>query len=262
MSQASSRSLRVFVVTEDDPLYVVRFFEVFLAEYPRDRLDLVGATVSRAFHEPMVKTAIRIWRFYGTFDFLRLLVEWIWAKLRRRSIKSLTREAGVTLIHTTSVNDPAFVERLSQMQIDVLVSVAAPELFKERLLSVPRLGCINIHSGRLPKYRGMMPTFWQMLSGEPSVTVTIHEMAAKLDAGGVIATREFPLHAKDSLHRVIVGTKRAGGQLMIETLLRFDPETGRRPAATPIDVKSGSYFKFPDPESVRRFRARGHRLLG
>ena len=262
MDELPTTKLRVFVITEDDPLYVIRFFEVFFAEYPRNRIDLVGLTVSRAFHEPIVKTARRIHRFYGTVDFARLLSRWFLAKLRRRSIATLTRDVGVPLIQAASVNDPQFIQRLAAMQIDVLVSVAAPEVFKPPLLATPRLGAINIHSGRLPKYRGMMPTFWQMLSGEATATVTIHEMAERLDAGGVLATFEFPLHARDSLDRVIVGTKKAGGRLMIETLMRFDPVTGRRPPATPIDVATGGYFRFPDPDSVRRFRARGHRLLG
>lgn len=262
VTDSPSSKLRVFVITEDDPLYVVRFFEVFLTEYPKDHIELVGVTVSRAFHEPILRTARRIHRFYGTIDFLRLLSRWVLAKLRRRSIATLIRGVGVPLIHAASVNDPDFIRRLAEMRIDVLVSVAAPEVFKASLLATPRLGCINIHSGRLPRYRGMMPTFWQMLSGESVATVTIHEMAERLDAGGVLATHDFPLQDRDSLDRVIVGTKRAGGRLMIETLTKFDPVTGRRPSSTPIDVATGSYFRFPDPESVRRFRARGHRLLG
>ena len=73
MSDSSTGPLRVLLVTENDPLYVRQFFDVFFAELPRDRVDLVGVTVSRAFHEPLLKTARRVHRFYGTVDFLRLL---------------------------------------------------------------------------------------------------------------------------------------------------------------------------------------------
>lgn len=75
------RRLRVHVITEDDPLYVVRFFEVFFADLPRDRIEIVGVTVSRAFHEPLHRTALRIRRFYGSVDFVRLLARWGRAKL-------------------------------------------------------------------------------------------------------------------------------------------------------------------------------------
>jgi methionyl-tRNA formyltransferase len=256
-----SRPLRVHLITEDDPLYVVRFFEVFFPGVPRDRIEIVGVTVSRAFHEPLLRTAARIRRFYGTVDFLRLLVRWARAKAAGRSIASLAGDHGFPLVPAQSVNDPAFVERIRSSGIDLIVSVAAPEVFKAPLLSAPRMGCINIHSGRLPQYRGMMPTFWQMRAGEAFATVTIHEMAERLDAGGIVATLDFPLQQRDSLDRVIVGTKRAGAELMIRTLLQFDATSGARPQAQAMNVASGSYFRFPDPRSVAEFRARGHRLL-
>lgn len=257
----ASGPLRVHVITEDDPLYVVRFFEVFFPGLPRDRIEIAGVTVSRAFHEPLLRTAARIRRFYGTLDFCRLLIRWARAKSAGTSIASLARQHDFPLVPAGSVNDPAFVERIRSARVDLIVSVAAPEVFKAPLLSAPRMGCINIHSGRLPQYRGMMPTFWQMRAGEPCATVTIHEMAERLDAGGIIATLDFPLERRDSLDRVIVGTKRAGAELMIRTLLQFDAQAGSRPPAVPMDVSKGSYFRFPDPRSVAEFRARGHRLL-
>ena len=255
------RPLRVFVITEDDPLYVIRFFDVFLAECPRDRIELAGITVSRAFHEPLWKTARRIRRFYGSVDFLRLLLRWAAAKLKGRRIGTLARAAAVPVFEAGSVNSEEFLGHLRALQVDVVVSVAAPEVFKAPLLATPRMGAINIHSGRLPQYRGMMPTFWQMRAGERCATVTIHDMAEKLDAGGIIATLDFPLKDRDSLDRVITGTKEAGARLMIETLLRFDPVSGERPRGAPFDVSAGKYNRFPDPSAVREFRARGHRML-
>lgn len=252
--------LRVFVITEDDPLYVSKFFEVFLNELPGERVDLVGMTISRAFHEPIWKTARRIHRFYGTVDFLKLATRYAWAKARRSGIGRLARGVGVPLFETASVNAPEFVERLRDLRIDVLVSVAAPEVFKRPLLQVARLGCINIHSGRLPKYRGMMPTFWQMRHGEREVVVTIHEMAEKLDAGGVVVTRSFPLRERDVLDRVITETKREGARSMLQ-VLSDAAQSGTLPKAVPLDMTQADYFRFPDPENVRAFRARGHRLL-
>jgi methionyl-tRNA formyltransferase len=254
------KPLRVFIITEDDPLYVKRFFEVFLSEYPRDQVSLVGMTVSRAFHEPIWKTARRIHRFYGSIDFIRLAVRYAFAKFRGDGIGRLAAKAGVALHETASVNDPAFVQRLKAMQIDLLVSVAAPEVFKPPLLRSARLGAINIHSGRLPKYRGMMPTFWQMRHGESKVVITIHEMAERLDAGGVLATRAFPLKEHDVLDRVITETKREGARAMID-VLRSTAVAGSLPQAQPLDMTQASYFRFPDPANVRAFRARGHRLL-
>lgn len=255
---APGEKLRVLVITEDDPLYVINFFDVFFAELPRDRIELVGVTVDKAFHEPKHKTARRVLRFYGPVDFARLLARYAAVRLSGRSISSLARASGVPVIDCASVNDPAYVERVRGLRPDVIVSVAAPEVFKAGILGAARLGCINIHSGRLPVYRGMMPTFWQLLAGEKHVTVTVHEMAAKLDAGGVIQTLEFPLRERDALDRVIRETKREGARLMIRVLLSMADGTAR---ATPLDMSGAKYFSFPKPPDVARFRARGHRML-
>jgi methionyl-tRNA formyltransferase len=107
-------------------------------------------------------------------------------------------------------------------------------------------------------YRGMMPTFWQMLRGEKAATITVHRMAEKLDAGDVLATQDFAIRTFDSLDRVILGTKREGARLVIRVLL--DLRAGlTRP--TPLDMTAARYFSFPKSEHVREFRKRGHQLL-
>jgi methionyl-tRNA formyltransferase len=250
--------LRLLFVTEDDPLYVVRFFEVFLDEYPKDEIEIVGVSIEKAFGESLGKTARRIWRFYGPFDCLRLGTRYGWAKAQGISIASLAARHGLALVPCASVNAPEYIERVCRLEPDVIASVAAPEIFRAGILAVPRLGCINVHSGRLPVYRGMMPTFWQLLHSEKHAVITVHEMVEELDAGAVLGTLEWPLRERDNLHRVITGTKRAGARLMIDVLRRMRAGTIR---ATPLDRSKQQYFGFPKPEDARAFRMLGHRML-
>lgn len=255
---AVTSKLRVFFVTEDDPLYVIWFFNIFFAEYPREEFEICGITIERAFHEPIWKTLRRMQVFYGLWGAFRQGLRFMNAGLCGRSIEALAASAGVPVVPTQSVNRPEYVERVRAIAPDVIVSVAAPEIFKPEVLSVPRLGCINIHSGRLPVYRGMMPTFWQMLRGEPAATITVHVMAEKLDQGDVLATQVFAIKPRDSLDRVIKGTKCEAARLLVRVLR--DLWTGRA-KPTPVDVIQAGYFSFPKPEDVREFRKRGHRLL-
>lgn len=258
MTAITDRKLRLLFVTEDDPLYVIRFFEVFFDEYPRDQIEIVGVSVQEAFHEPIWKTARRMLRFYGPVDFVRLCFRYVGVKLRGDSIAKLAQAKGLPLVACGSVNDPAYIERVREINPDVVASVAAPEIFKKGILGVPSLGCINIHSGKLPIYRGMMPNFWQLLHGEKHAVVTVHEMVEKLDAGGILGTLEWPLEARDSLDRVITGTKRDGARLMLDVLLKM--KRGEA-TATPLDMTGKKYFSFPKPADVKAFRQRGHRML-
>jgi methionyl-tRNA formyltransferase len=250
--------LRLLFITEDDPLYVIRLFEVFFREYPPDTMEVCGITIDRPFHEPPWKTLRRMMRLYGLTGVARVSARFLRARLTGRSIARLASERSIPMYPTDSVNAPEYLERVRQLAPDVIVSVAAPEIFRKGILRIPRLGCINIHSGRLPVYRGMMPTFWQMLRGETAITVTVHEMAEKLDAGGVLGTVTIPIAARDSLDRVITITKQEGARLLIDVLGKL--RLGQA-LAVPLDMNGASYFSFPQREHVREFRKRGHRLL-
>ena len=254
----TDRPLKLLFVTEDDPLYVIRFFEVFFEEYPKDQIEIVGVSVQEAFHEPKHKTAKRILRFYGPIDFCRLLARYVRVKLRGDSIAKLAKNKGLPIVECRSVNDPEYIERVKAISPDVIASVAAPEIFKKPIIDTPGTGCINIHSGRLPIYRGMMPNFWQLLKGEKTACVTVHEMVEKLDAGGILGTLEWPLKEKDSLDRVITGTKQDGARLMIDVLLKM--KRGEA-VAEPLDMSNKQYFSFPQPEDVKAFRKRGHKMI-
>ena len=250
--------LRVLLITEDDPLYVIRFFEVFFREYPRDALEVCGITIDRPFHEPPWKTLRRMLGLYGPLGVVRMGGRFIRARLSGRSIGKLAAEQNIPMLPTHSVNAPDYLEQVRRLAPDVIVSVAAPEIFRKEILGIPRLGCINIHSGRLPVYRGMMPTFWQMMRGESAITVTVHEMAPKLDAGGILGTISVPVASKDTLDRLITVTKQEGARLVIDVLNRIRLGQAK---PVPVDMSGASYFSFPKPEHVREFRQRGHRLL-
>ena len=255
---AAAPKLRVLFVTEDDPLYVIRFFDVFLAEYPHEEFEICGITIDRAFHEPLWKTLGRMHGLYGPWGLVRQGFRFIIARLRGRSIAALAGSAGVAILPTRSVNALEYIEEVRAIAPDVIVSVAAPEVFKSQILDLPRLGCINIHSGRLPTYRGMLPTFWQMQQGERTVTMTVHRMAPKLDAGDVLATDTFSIRTSDSLDRVIKGSKCEGARLVMRVLR--DLRAGRA-RSIPLDMTEAGYFSFPKPENVKEFRKRGHKLL-
>lgn len=258
MSAIEGRKLKVLFVTEDDPLYVIRFFEVFFDEFPKDQIEIVGVSVQDAFHEPITKTAKRMFRFYGPIDFVRLCFGYVGVKLKGDSIAKLAERKGLPVVPCGSVNDPAYIETAKGLEPDVIASVAAPEIFKKDIIGVPGISTINIHSGRLPVYRGMMPNFWQLLHGEEHAEITVHEMVEKLDAGGVLGTLKWPLKKNDSLDRVITGTKQDGARLMIDVLLKMKRGEAE---ATPLDMSEKKYFSFPQPKDVKQFRKRGHKML-
>jgi methionyl-tRNA formyltransferase len=153
------------------------------------------------------------------------------------------------------VNAPEFVAYVrDRLQPDLIVSVAASQIFKEPLLAIPPRGCINIHGALLPRYRGMLPSFWTLLNGEREGGVTVHYMSAGIDDGSILAQRRFPIHETDTVEALIGRSKALGADLLCDVLTRMN----RGPLTTaPNNAADGTYYSFPTRTDVRRLKARG-----
>ncbi len=93
----------------------------------------------------------------------------------------------VPLLQPEKASSPEWASILASMEADFFVVVAYGEIIKQHLLDMPALGCINVHTSLLPKYRGAAPIQRALMAGETESGVTIMHMAPKMDAGDIIA---------------------------------------------------------------------------
>jgi methionyl-tRNA formyltransferase len=260
--------MRIAIITQDDSFYIGRFFKVFLAERPAS-LDIRVALVCRTMGKSPRKLLRQLHGFYGTFDFSRMLARHAGhkalaltlGKLSSRHAYSLSQifaQHGVDVVACQNVNGKKTVGMLKEMELDLLVSVAAPQVFKKKLLQAPKLACVNIHTARLPQYRGMMPNFWAMYHGERVSAITVHTMDADIDRGDMLLQREFDLHEGESLDDLIKRTKVLGARCLLEALAEIEQHGIR---AIPPPELEPSYFSFPSKAHVREFRRAGKKLL-
>ena len=259
----TGRSVKVVAVTQDDPFFTGRFFDVFLSERASAGVELVEIVLLRNFNESRGALARRFWSLYGTVDFLRLLGRFAASRLgdrfgRPRSVAAIAARRGVPVRHLATINDPGYLATLAERGVDVLLSVAAPEIFRAAALAAaPHV--LNVHSGRLPRFRGMMPTFWALEQGEREVVVTVHTMVAKLDAGAIVAEFPMPLRPGESAYDVSARAKELGGREVARLLGRLG--TPDWPASRPLDMSGQRYFKFPTGPDAARLRAAGTAML-
>lgn len=94
--------------------------------------------------------------------------------------------------HFRDFHDKDCLEFLRDLQPDLGV-IAGTYILKEAVFAIPRLGSINLHTGKVPKYRGAAPAFWELLNGESEVGITIHKVVAQIDAGSVLLRETYPL---------------------------------------------------------------------
>jgi methionyl-tRNA formyltransferase len=83
-------------------------------------------------------------------------------------------------------------------------------------LKIPRLGAINVHPGKFPKYQGPMPTPWYILNGEQSFGLGIFQVDEGIDTGPVFVQREYPFPADETGHGLHLRTAEAAANLYKE----------------------------------------------
>jgi methionyl-tRNA formyltransferase len=256
-------SVKVVAVTQDDPFFTGRFFDTFLTGCAAAGVQVVEIVLLRNFNESRPALARRLWRLYGTVDFMRLLGRYVAARLaeragRARSVEALAARHGVPVRRLATINDQTYLATLPPRGVTVLLSVAAPEIFrKAALAAVPHV--LNVHSGKLPRYRGMMPTFWALQQGDPEVVITVHTMAPKLDAGAIVAEIPMAVMPGESAFDVSARAKAVGGREVALLLARLG--TAAWPEPRELDMAGQRYFGFPTGTDARRLRAAGRSLL-
>jgi len=93
---------------------------------------------------------------------------------------------------------PAFVEKVRQINPDLIFVNSYSMLLCSEILAIPRYGAVNVHGALLPEYRGPNPTQWALLNDETETGVTMHYMDEHFDTGEIIAQRRVPIYFDDT----------------------------------------------------------------
>jgi methionyl-tRNA formyltransferase len=259
--------MRIFVVTQEEAVYLPTFIDTLLQERGRDVCGMVILPELMP-NTSWARTLRDHFDLYGPGGFARLLGRYGFHRgldyLQRlvpvpgvHSVAAAARRNGVRLYQTHSVNAPAFLDTLAQLSPDVVVSVNASQKFGKRLLAVPRWGCINVHGALLPRYRGRLPSFWVLANGEQETGATVHVMNTDLDDGPIIRQERIVIEPADTQHTIIRKTKRLGCRLLLEALELIE---SRRVVLFPNERARATYYSFPPRDVARRVRATRGRL--
>src|SRR5204863_6269357 len=113
---------------------------------------------------------------------------------------------------------------------DVMVVAAYGLILPPWVLTLPRLGCLNIHGSLLPRWRGAAPIHRAIEAGDPETGITIMQMDEGLDTGDILLMERMPIEADDSTGSLQARLAELGGRLVVHAL--HDAAAGRlRPRA-------------------------------
>lgn len=164
------------------------------------------------------------------------------------SVATLCHEHGIRCITPADPKSPELLAQVKAAQPDCIFSFYYRHMLPVELLETARIGAYNMHGSLLPKYRGRVPINWAVLHGETETGATLHEMAAKPDAGAIIAQTLVPILPDDTAYEVFGKVVVAAEQTLWNVLPAM--LAGKTPKL-PNDISKGSYFGGRKPEDGR-----------
>jgi methionyl-tRNA formyltransferase len=133
-------------------------------------------------------------------------------KLTPTPIGQFALEQNLPLLPTQDIN----AETLPPA--DILVVIAFGQKIAEHVTKHARLGAVNLHGSRLPKFRGAAPVHAAILAGDTVTGNSIIRLAPKMDAGAVLGMSELAIGELETAGELHDRLAADGAPLMLRVL--------------------------------------------
>ena len=138
-------------------------------------------------------------------------------KIRETAIAIKAKSMGLHVIQEKDLNSNHFKRKLEKLDADLFVVVAF-RILPTSLISIPKLGSINLHGSLLPAYRGAAPIQWALINGDEETGLSTFFIAPKVDTGAVICQDRLPMHPSDNYGTLSERMGILGSVLLVETI--------------------------------------------
>ena len=145
-------------------------------------------------------------------------------KLRASPVKDVALENGIPVFQPDNLKDTEAQDVLRSFDADVMVVAAYGLILPQRVLDIPRHGCLNIHASLLPRWRGAAPIQRAIAAGDKESGITIMQMNAGLDTGDILQLSSCPISDEDSGGSLHDRLAEMGAKAILETLHNLDSD--------------------------------------
>ena len=142
--------------------------------------------------------------------------------------KAYAKEQGIRVLTPTTLRDEAFMDRLREIDPDIIVVVAYGKILPNAVIDYPKYGCINLHVSLLPKYRGAAPMQRAIMEGEIETGVTVMQMDEGLDTGDILLMERFDILPDDDFEKIHDRSIEVGAPLLLRALEGIEAGTVKR----------------------------------
>ncbi|MBA2657625.1 MAG: methionyl-tRNA formyltransferase [Tatlockia sp.] len=119
-------------------------------------------------------------------------------KLQFSAVKTWALAHQLPVYQPENFKDDNAVAELAALQPDILIVIAYGLILPKKVLTLPTLGCINVHASLLPRWRGASPIQQAILHGDRESGISIMQMDEGMDTGDVLTEVTCLINSKES----------------------------------------------------------------
>ena len=144
------------------------------------------------------------------------------------SLSNFSKKYDIDYFKLKNVNSITSINKISDYDCDVLVSMSFNQIFRKEIINLTRIGIINCHAGKLPFYRGRNILNWVLINDDKEFGITVHFVDEGIDTGDVVLQKTFPITDKDNYNTLLETSYKACASILYEALVKIAEENYKR----------------------------------
>lgn len=254
--------MRIVIITQNEPFYLTKSLNYLLDILPKNS-EVVGCVVADVSpfgkKESFFTKARKTYNIFGLKFFSYYSLKYLKSKINSKNniFKFLKSRSIPIIILDEVINNPKSVNKIKSFQPDLLVSILGNQIFKKPILNLAPKGCINLHTALLPKYRGLMPTFWVMKNNEKKTGVSVFFVDEGIDSGPIIVQTEVKIGNRTQ-EELIIHTKKIGMEAIAKSIHLIQKDKAK---LIENDESKKTYYTFPTKQDVTIFKENGKKFF-
>lgn len=254
--------MNIVLITQKDPFYLAENIKYLLQKMP-EHSKVVGCIVFDVApfgrKQSLIDQAKDTYKTFG----LKFFMHYSWLYLinkfnPKKDVRRVLEEHKVPLIELDKrINHKSSIKKINEYNPDLLVSIAGNQIFKKPIINLAPKGCLNLHTALLPKYRGLMPSFWVLRNNEKETGVSVFFVDEGIDSGDIVVQKKVTIGNKSQAELIKV-TKKMGMEAIVEAINKINLGDY---ALIPNPEADMTYFSKPTRKDVKAFLANGKRFF-
>ena len=174
------------------------------------------------------------------------------------SYEAFARRIRIPIYRVDDIHRDSSLTLIGSLQPQLGV-ILGGRILKDKVITLPSMGTVNVHKRKVPDYRGGGPVgYWEILDNQPCIGVTIHYATAKVDAGPILAETTIPIDECDTLESLQIKADIVGANLYCEAIRSIARGEAR---SKPQDTSRGKTYRAPSELQVHLLEKRLRRKM-